>query len=109
MEAARSRASITAGIISTILLLHFWAVLLAPQGWGWQYPGGFRAALVALALCVALSFLGGRLGARWCYWITTAAILTFVYFGLFLPRADVVLSAESTQPGLLDAEEAEKA
>ena len=83
MEAAKPRASIVAGVISVILLLYFWAVFLAPRGWGLRYPGGFRAALVTLVLCVALSFLGGRLGARWCYWITTAAILTFVYYGFF--------------------------
>jgi len=79
----KSAVRILLGLGSAGVLIHFWVIFLAPRSWGLRYPGGFRMAIIAIVLSSVLSLFGAKLGGRWCYWITAAALATFVYFGAF--------------------------
>jgi hypothetical protein len=67
------------GIVSLLVLAHFWVILLDPFKRGWHYPGeaaGFPGAILVAGILSLAASVGG---SRYWYVLTSAVVITVLF------------------------------
>jgi len=64
------------GVLSLLILAHFWIVLLDPFKRGWHYPGEAAGFLIAIVAAGLLSVAAGIGGSRYWYGSTLGVVVT---------------------------------
>ena len=91
MTSRLPRVTRTLDLCSLAILASLRFVHLAPMKWNLHYPGGRYSFSMALWSPMPMSALAGRWGNHLWFFLTAAALATFVYMGLHLFAGILVL------------------
>jgi hypothetical protein len=70
------------GLLSILIISYFWLALLVPHTWQPVFPGAGFVVVAALLSAIVMSAVAGTAGSRRWYFVTAAALGTFLFLGL---------------------------